>query len=123
MNDIQFTYSRSRRVQKAHLAPLFSKGMIILLKVVVVLCIVAAGALLVLGLKLGYALLSPAVLGYMALLWYKWDLSELDGGQPVQQSSTKLDELLEASIVGGLSHAVSSVEVWQAISRHWQSQF
>lgn len=123
MNNIEFTYARSSRVQKALIAPLFSKGVIVLLKVVIVFCIIAAGALLSLELKLGYALLAPATLGYMALVWYKWDLSELDGGRPVQQSSTKLDELLEASIVGGLSHATSSIEIWQAIGRHWQSQF
>jgi len=102
---------------------MFGKPIVTLLKVATLVFILAAAVMVVLGMKVGYMLFAPGVWAFMFMLWYQWDLSDLDSGNPVMEANTKLEVLLQSDIVNKVGRADSSFKLWQAVADHWQARF
>jgi len=123
MNSTQFTFTQGSRSQKARILPFFTKFKVNLLTAIVLGGTLLGIGLLFAGSKAGYILFALATASYSLLLWFKWDLSELDSAMPFQQSSTRLEEILQSDIVNTVGRATTAIEIWQAISGHWQAAF
>ena len=109
----------SLRAREARLGKTIGKNGAGFLSVSVALLVIMGVIEIWLGEKWGYLLLTPALLGFMVAIWWRWQLSVVaPTGRGLNQQLSH--EVLERLPV---NNELSPVQLWEKLSKHWQSVF
>ncbi|MDP4038689.1 MAG: ATP-dependent Clp protease ATP-binding subunit [bacterium] len=116
----QFSFSNSLRVKRAKLAGLLGKIIPLKISFIVILLIVGL-LLLIKQQKIAYLPLALSLADFMLLLWYLWDLKNINEQSKLE--GTHLDQLLSSDIVNKISLPISPKDLLGKISGNWQANF
>jgi ATP-dependent Clp protease ATP-binding subunit ClpC len=117
MEPIIFNY-HSARAYKARLAARLRGTWRQLLPLIAVLCFVAGGGLLAIGVSFGWLLLGIAVVPVMFLLWIRHDLLHIVTGRGEQ-----IDDILSGDVLGQLPATPTPRDIAIAVGRVQSGQF
>jgi hypothetical protein len=75
------------------------------------------------GNDLGWTVIGVTLIGLMFQLYNSWWLRPLPVSASIQDPGVSLDQVLEASLLGGLTWPTAPTQLWQAATRQWQGVF
>ncbi|NTW62176.1 ATP-dependent Clp protease ATP-binding subunit [Candidatus Saccharibacteria bacterium] len=111
MSDLKYNYN-SIRSQKARIGAIFSKPLLTVLTVSIMIMLALGAVMLYFGVSLGWFVVCLAAMPTMAIAWHKGELYHL----PIVDKPKSIDDVLSGTVLGRLSANPTPREVAVVVS-------